>query len=108
MLEVEALAGEVQGPKFTTAQEERGTRRREGGRHGTEGAAPVHPAFREAYARGGYVNGQPMDNDRDAAFSSFNQRGSGVAGGYRQDDAAYGSFRITVEGAAGRNTRATA
>ena len=35
-----------------------------------------------------------MDNDRDAAFSSFNQRGSGGGsrGGYRQDDAAYGSF----------------
>ena len=38
------------------------------------------------------ANGQPMDNDRDAAFSSFNQRGSGGSRGYRQDDAAYGSF----------------
>ena len=50
------------------------------------------------------ANGQPVDNDRDAAFSSFNQRGgSSRGGGYRQDDAAYGSFTNNSGGGRRRN-----
>lgn len=73
---------------------------------GAAGGAPKRPQFvrpserrrmrEEAQAEGG----MPMDNKRDAAFLSFNQRsGGGGGGGYRPDDASYGSFN---QGGGGR------
>ena len=63
----------------------------------------IRPSERRRMREEAAANGQPMDNDRDAAFSSFNQRSGGSRGGYRQDDAAYGSFTNNSGGGRRRN-----
>ena len=93
--EVEALAEKFKAQNLAYERKKNAERaaEKEGGTEPKARPQFIRPSERRRMREEAAANGQPMDNDRDAAFSSFNQRGSGGSrGGYRQDDAAYGSF----------------
>ena len=94
--EVEALAEKFKAQNLAYERKKNAERaaEKEGGTEPKARPQFIRPSERRRMREEAAANGQPMDNDRDAAFSSFNQRGSGGGsrGGYRQDDAAYGSF----------------
>ena len=104
--EVEALAEKFKAQNLAYERKKNAERaaEKEGGAEAKPRPQFIRPSERRRMREEAAANGQPMDNDRDAAFSSFNQRGSGGSrGGYRQDDAAYGSFTNNSGGGRRRN-----
>ena len=93
--EVEALAEKFKAQNLAYERKKNAERaaEKEGATEPKARPQFIRPSERRRMREEAAANGQPVDNDRDAAFSSFNQRGgSSRGGGYRQDDAAYGSF----------------